>query len=183
MSNTILITGGAGFIGSCLVRQMLAEEPHTRIVNLDKLTYAGNLDSLRGVLHDPRHSFVQGDVANLQLVTNLIRQTRPAAIIHLAAESHVDRSIEGPGEFVHTNVVGTYTMLEAARKYWSGLADDERDAFRFLHVSTDEVYGSLGATGSFSESTPYALDRLIQHPKPLLITWFRPITPPTGFPH
>jgi dTDP-glucose 4,6-dehydratase len=156
MSDTILITGGAGFIGSCLVRQILAEEPHSRIVNLDKLTYAGNLDSLRGVLHDPRHSFVQGDVANLQLVTNLIRQTRPAAIIHLAAESHVDRSIEGPGEFVHTNVVGTYTMLEATRKYWSGLADDERDAFRFLHVSTDEVYGSLGATGSFSESTPYA---------------------------
>jgi dTDP-glucose 4,6-dehydratase len=156
MSNTILITGGAGFIGSCLVRQILEEEPHTRVVNVDKLTYAGNLDSLRGLLHDPRHSFVQGDVANLQLVTNLIRQARPAAIIHLAAESHVDRSIEGPGEFVHTNVVGTYTMLEAARKYWSGLTDDERDAFRFLHVSTDEVYGSLGATGSFCELTPYA---------------------------
>jgi dTDP-glucose 4,6-dehydratase len=156
MSNTILVTGGAGFIGSCLVRQILADEQHTRIVNLDKLTYAGNLDSLRGVLHDPRHTFVQGDVANLQLVTNLIRQSRPDAIIHLAAESHVDRSIEGPGEFVHTNVVGTYTMLEAARKYWSMLSDDNRDNFRFLHISTDEVYGSLGATGSFSESTPYA---------------------------
>src|SRR4051812_30369457 len=100
MSNTILVTGGAGFIGSCLVRQLVAEERHTRVINLDKLTYAGNLDSLRNVLHDPRHTFVHGDVADLQLVTNLIRQARPAAIIHLAAESHVDRSIEGPGEFV-----------------------------------------------------------------------------------
>ncbi|HEX3599730.1 MAG TPA: dTDP-glucose 4,6-dehydratase [Lacipirellulaceae bacterium] len=155
MTNTTLITGGAGFIGSCLVRQILAEEPNTRIVNLDKLTYAGNLDSLGDVFH-PRHTFARGDVADLELVTNLFRKTRPTAVVHLAAESHVDRSIEGPAEFVHTNVVGTFTMLEAARQYWSTLPTDERQRFRFLHVSTDEVYGSLGPTGLFDESTPYA---------------------------
>jgi dTDP-glucose 4,6-dehydratase len=156
MSNTILITGGAGFIGSCLVRQVIAEQPHTRIINLDKLTYAGSLDSLEAVLDSPRHTFVRGDVADMELVANLLQIFRPSSIVHLAAESHVDRSIDGPGAFVQTNVVGTFTMLEAARHYWSKLPVSERERFRFLHVSTDEVYGSLGPTGAFSEKTAYS---------------------------
>lgn len=156
MFNTILITGGAGFIGSCLVRQVIAEQPHTRIINLDKLTYAGNLDSLEAVLDNPRHTFVRGDVADMELVVNLLHKLRPSSIVHLAAESHVDRSIDGPREFVQTNVVGTFTMLEAARHYWSELSLSERERFRFLHVSTDEVYGSLGRTGAFSEETAYS---------------------------
>ena len=156
MSDTILITGGAGFIGSCLVRQILAEEPDTHVVNLDKLTYAGNLDSLETVLQHPRHTFVRGDVADGELVADLLRKTQPAAVVHLAAESHVDRSIDGPGAFVQTNVVGTFTLLEAARRHWSGLASSERQRFRFLHISTDEVYGSLGPTGAFNETTAYS---------------------------
>ena len=156
MFNAILITGGAGFIGSCLVRQVIAEQPHTRIINLDKLTYAGNLDSLEAVLDNPRHTFVHGDVADMELVVNLLNELRPSSIVHLAAESHVDRSIDGPREFVQTNVVGTFTMLEAARHYWSKLPVSESERFRFLHVSTDEVYGSLGPTGAFSEETAYS---------------------------
>jgi dTDP-glucose 4,6-dehydratase len=156
MFNTILITGGAGFIGSCLVRQVIAEQPHTRIINLDKLTYAGNLDSLEAVLDNPRHTFVRGDVADMELVVNLLHEFRPFSIVHLAAESHVDRSIDGPRDFVQTNVVGTFTTLEAARHYWSKLPISERERFRFLHVSTDEVYGSLGPTGAFSEKTAYS---------------------------
>jgi dTDP-glucose 4,6-dehydratase len=155
MFETILVTGGAGFIGSCLVRQLVGEQ-QSRVVNLDRLTYAGNLDSLGNALHHPRHTFVQGDVADAQLAADLFKQFRPSAVVHLAAESHVDRSIDGPGAFVQTNVVGTYTLLEAARTYWSRLPLAERDRFRFLHVSTDEVYGSLGASGAFSEATPYA---------------------------
>ncbi len=156
MSKTILITGGAGFIGSCLVRQLICAAPESRVVNLDRLTYAGNLDSLGNALHHPRHTFVCGDVADGKLVADLLERHRPDAVIHLAAESHVDRSIDGPGAFVQTNVVGTYTMLEAARRYWSQLTTADQQRFRFLHVSTDEVYGSLGATGAFSEETPYA---------------------------
>jgi dTDP-glucose 4,6-dehydratase len=156
MSNTFLITGGAGFIGSCLVRQVLAEQPTTRVINLDKLTYAGNLASLEDVLHHPRHTFVRGDVTDARLVSELLESCGPTAIMHLAAESHVDRSIDGPGAFVHTNVIGTYTMLEAARKYWHQLPPDASQRFRFLHVSTDEVYGELGPTGRFTETTPYA---------------------------
>ncbi len=156
MKDTILITGGAGFIGSCLVRQIIAERPHTRIINLDKLTYAGNLDSLASVLDHPRHTFVRGDVADAELVSNILGTTRPAAIVHLAAESHVDRSIDGPAEFVQTNVVGAFTLLETARGYWSSLSAGERQRFRFLHVSTDEVFGSLGAIGAFSETTAYS---------------------------
>jgi dTDP-glucose 4,6-dehydratase len=156
MQSTYLITGGAGFIGSCLVRQIVAEEPTTRIVTLDKLTYAGNLDSLQPVAHESRHQFVQGDVADAALVGDLLRTKRPTAVIHLAAESHVDRSIDGPAPFVQTNVVGTFTLLEAARDYWTSLPAVEQAAFRFLHVSTDEVFGSLGVEGAFTESTPYS---------------------------
>jgi dTDP-glucose 4,6-dehydratase len=152
----LLVTGGAGFIGSNLVLSTIAalDEP---IVNLDKLTYAGdlaNLDSLRG---DARHVFVQGDICDRALVRDLLQRHRPRAVVHLAAESHVDRSIEGPAPFVYTNVVGTFALLEEAREYWSGLPEPARGAFRFLHVSTDEVYGSLGpADPAFSETTPYA---------------------------
>jgi dTDP-glucose 4,6-dehydratase len=138
MSEAILITGGAGFIGSCLVRQLIAEEPAVRIVTLDKLTYAGNLDSLQPVINEPRHKFVQGDVADATLVRELLQTERPSAVIHLAAESHVDRSIDGPAAFVQTNVVGTFTMLDAARDHWKSLPAGEKDIFRFLHVSTDE---------------------------------------------
>ena len=151
----ILITGGAGFIGSTLVRQWLAEEQDD-VVNLDKLTYAGNLDSLGDAFHNPRHTFIQGDIADGAGMAAVLSDHRPRAIINLAAESHVDRSIDGPAEFVQTNVVGTFRLLEAARAYWSKLDGEERERFRFLHVSTDEVFGSLGAEGSFTETTPYA---------------------------
>ena len=153
--DTILVTGGAGFIGSNFVRQWLHEEPG-RLVNYDKLTYAGNLDSLADVLHDPRHIFIQGDICDGLMVRRLLEEYQPWAIVNFAAESHVDRSIDGPAEFVQTNVVGAFRLLEAARDYWSHLPPSEKDRFRFLHVSTDEVYGSLGPTGYFTEETPYA---------------------------
>ncbi len=156
MCDSILITGGAGFIGSCLVRQLIAEEAYTQVTNLDKLTYAGNLDSLASVLEHPRHTFVHGDIRDYHLMVDLIARTQPAAIIHLAAESHVDRSIDGPGLFIQTNIVGTYELLEAARFYWSRLPTDRQTRFRFLHVSTDEVYGTLGAAGAFTEEARYA---------------------------
>jgi dTDP-glucose 4,6-dehydratase len=152
----LLVTGGAGFIGSNFVTSMLAEagEP---IVNLDLLTYAGSLANLEAVRADARHSFVKGDICDRGMVRELFRLHRPRAVVHFAAESHVDRSIEGPAQFVQTNVVGTFSLLEEARAYWSSLAAPERAAFRFVHVSTDEVYGSLGsADPAFSESTPYA---------------------------
>ncbi len=150
----ILVTGGAGFIGSCLVRQLI-HEGHT-VINLDRLTYAGNLDSLASVLNVERHLFVQGDIGDSALVKHLLETHRPSAIVNLAAESHVDRSIDGPRAFVHTNVVGTFELLMAARAYWERLPSARKDVFRFLHVSTDEVYGSLGTSGKFSETTPYA---------------------------
>ena len=152
---TILVTGGAGFIGSCLVRQLIAAQD-SRVVNLDKLTYAGSLDSLESVIDDPRHVFVQGDIRDRSAVAALLEEHRPSAIINLAAESHVDRSIDHPAAFVQTNVVGAFQLLEAATDYWRKLPSKERAGFRFLHVSTDEVYGSLGETGAFSETTPYA---------------------------
>jgi dTDP-glucose 4,6-dehydratase len=153
---TILVTGGAGFIGSNFVIDWLAAEREP-VVNLDKLTYAGNLANLAGIADDPRHAFVRGDIADRALVEKLLTEHRPRAIVHFAAESHVDRSIHGPGEFVKTNVVGTFELLEAARGYWQGLEGAAREAFRFLHVSTDEVYGSLSDTDpAFSETTPYA---------------------------
>ncbi|QDX81143.1 dTDP-glucose 4,6-dehydratase [Denitratisoma sp. DHT3] len=151
---TLFITGGAGFIGSALVRLLLAESDW-RVVNIDKLTYAGNLESLAAVADSERHLFVQADVADRAAMDELFARHRPQGVIHLAAESHVDRSILGPAEFVQTNIVGTYVLLEAVRAYWSGLAEDERSRFRFHHVSTDEVFGSLGPQGLFSETTAY----------------------------
>lgn len=155
MTHTIIVTGGAGFIGSAVVRQWLAETSH-RIVCLDKLTYAGNMASLKPVLDNPRFAFAQIDIGDAAAVAALLAKEQPRAIVHLAAESHVDRSITGPGEFIQTNVVGTYVLLEAARAYWNGLDAAGKSAFRFHHVSTDEVYGTLGATGFFSETTAYA---------------------------
>jgi dTDP-glucose 4,6-dehydratase len=152
----IFVTGGAGFIGSNFVLDWLSQSDEL-VLNFDKLTYAGNLNNLATVLDDPRHVFVQGDVCDTAQVATLLARYKPRAIIHFAAESHVDRSIHSPGAFVTTNVNGTFGLLEAARAYWSGLAEPEKAAFRFLHVSTDEVYGTLGPNDApFSETTPYA---------------------------
>jgi dTDP-glucose 4,6-dehydratase len=151
----ILVTGGAGFIGSNFVLDWLAstDEP---VINLDKLTYAGNLENLAGLASDARHTFKQGDICDRALIDALLAQHQPRAIVHFAAESHVDRSIHGPGEFMRTNVEGTFVLLEATRAYWSGLSGSAREAFRFLHVSTDEVYGSLGPSDPpFAETNPY----------------------------
>lgn len=153
--NGILVTGGAGFIGGNFVRQWLSAEADP-LVNLDNLTYAGNLDSLADLAGDPRYSFVHGDIGDGQLVSRLLEEFRPRAVVNFAAESHVDRSIDGPAAFVETNVVGTFRLLEAGRRYWCSLTPSDREAFRFLHVSTDEVYGSLGPEGQFNESSPYA---------------------------
>jgi dTDP-glucose 4,6-dehydratase len=151
---TWLVTGGAGFIGGNFVLEAVAAG--TRIVNLDALTYAGNLDTLSSLQGNANHAFVHGDIGDRGLVSRLLAEHRPDAVVHLAAESHVDRSIDGPGAFVHTNVVGTLALLEASRDYWKSLDDAAAAAFRFLHVSTDEVYGSLGAEGKFTEATAYA---------------------------
>jgi dTDP-glucose 4,6-dehydratase len=152
MSKTLLVTGGAGFIGSALIRYVLASTQH-RIVNVDKLTYAGNLESLPNTANNPRYAFEQSDICDRAALERIFQQHKPDAVLHLAAESHVDRSIDGPGAFIQTNVVGTFTLLDVARHYWKSLA--ENNSFRFLHVSTDEVYGSLGETGYFTEETPY----------------------------
>jgi len=152
---TVMVTGGAGFIGSALVRRLIARSGY-RVVNVDKLTYAGNLDSLAEVEGHSRYAFERVDVCDAVAVRALFQRHRPLAVMHLAAESHVDRSIDGPAAFVETNVVGTFTLLGEATAYWGGLPPAERESFRFLHVSTDEVYGSLGATGAFTEATPYA---------------------------
>ena len=153
--NPILVTGGAGFIGGEFVRQWISEET-TPVINLDKLTYAGNLNSLDSVRNDPRHIFVNGDIGDSKCVQSLLAKHRPSAVINFAAESHVDRSIDGPAAFVETNVLGTFRLLEESRSYWQSLPESEKESFRFLHVSTDEVYGSLGAEGKFTETTPYA---------------------------
>ncbi|UVM21686.1 dTDP-glucose 4,6-dehydratase [Pseudomonas wadenswilerensis] len=152
----ILITGGAGFIGSALVRHLIRNTEH-EVLNLDKLTYAGNLESLVSIATDTRYEFVQADIADQATVGAVLQRFEPQVIMHLAAESHVDRSIDGPAQFIHTNIVGTYALLEATRAYWSGLPTIERAAFRFHHISTDEVYGDLhGVDDLFSETTPYA---------------------------
>ena len=150
----ILVTGGAGFIGSAVARHLIAETDHQVLV-LDKLTYAGNLDSLKPVENNPRYGFVQADILDASRLREILSSFRPHIVMHLAAESHVDRSIDGPGDFIQTNVVGTYTLLQAALHYWETLSGAERDGFRFHHVSTDEVFGSLGPEGFFTESSAY----------------------------
>ncbi len=153
--NTILVTGGAGFIGSNFIHMALKLN-NTRILNLDNLTYAGNLDSLRAIQFNPQYTFIQGNICDQSLVSKLLSNYRPTAIVHFAAESHVDRSIDSPATFVEANINGTFFLLEATRMYWRDLAGDQQARFRFLHVSTDEVYGTLGETGYFTEATPYA---------------------------
>jgi dTDP-glucose 4,6-dehydratase len=155
MRNTLLVTGGAGFIGSNFILQQMQDQS-SFIINLDKLTYAGNLRNLEGIAAD-RYQFIHGDIADRALVRQLLEKHQPCAIVHFAAESHVDRSIRGPEDFIRTNVDGTFALLEETRAHWSALPDEQRNRFRFLHVSTDEVYGSLGPDDPpFSETTPYA---------------------------
>jgi dTDP-glucose 4,6-dehydratase len=172
----IIVTGGAGFIGSAVCRHLLTETA-AEVVNVDKLTYAGNLDSLRTVSANPRYKFVRADICEESVIGDLFDKVRPDAVLNLAAESHVDRSITGSRSFIVTNVLGTHTMLEAARDYWSGLQGAAKERFRFLHVSTDEVYGSLGSDGLFSETTsydpssPYAASKAASDH--LAIAWYR----------
>ncbi|MCW2274278.1 dTDP-glucose 4,6-dehydratase [Rhodoblastus acidophilus] len=149
----ILVTGGAGFIGSAVCRYLVGEG--AQVLNVDKLTYAGNLESLRDIAGNPNYHFLKADICDRAAMDAAFENFRPDGVMHLAAESHVDRSITGAGDFVTTNVVGSFTLLEAARAYWGGLPAPQRDVFRFLHVSTDEVYGSLGPDGLFEETTPY----------------------------
>ena len=151
---TILVTGGAGFIGSCLIRQLVKESDY-HVINFDKLTYAGNLDSLQSVESASNYEFVQGDITDRAAVEKVLADFSPQLIANLAAESHVDRSIEGPAAFLQTNVGGTFELLDASLHYWKQLPTDQQAIFRFLHVSTDEVYGSLGAEGKFTETSPY----------------------------
>ncbi len=152
----ILVTGGAGFIGSAVVRHLIGNTAHT-VINVDKLTYAGNLESLASIGGSPRHIFERVDICDAAELRRVFKQHQPQRVMHLAAESHVDRSIDGPAEFIRTNVVGTYTLLEAAREYWRTLPQAERGSFRFHHISTDEVYGDLeGPDDLFRETTPYA---------------------------
>ncbi|PKF72354.1 dTDP-glucose 4,6-dehydratase [Pseudomonas fluvialis] len=152
----ILVTGGAGFIGSAVVRHLLKNTPH-QVVNLDKLTYAGNLQSLPGASENPAYRFEQVDICDAEGVARVLAEHRPDAVMHLAAESHVDRSIDGPAAFIQTNIIGTYSLLEACRQYWLGLCEEARSRFRFHHISTDEVYGDLeGTTELFTEQTPYS---------------------------
>ncbi|MBF0469910.1 MAG: dTDP-glucose 4,6-dehydratase [Gammaproteobacteria bacterium] len=155
MNNTLFITGGAGFIGSEVVRQLI-EQTDSTVVNIDKLTYAGNPESLTTVADHPRYHFEQVDICDATAIARLFSHYRPRGIMHLAAESHVDRSIDGPAEFIRTNISGTFTLLDTAKEYWSTLSAQDQKQFRFHHVSTDEVYGSLGESGLFSEESPYA---------------------------
>jgi len=155
MSKRFLITGGAGFIGSAVVRHLVRETGH-RVLVIDKLTYAGNLEALEPVSNDPRHAFVRADIVDSARMKDVFESYQPDVIIHLAAESHVDRSIDGPAAFIQTNIIGTYTLLETALAFWRIMPSGRRADFRFLHVSTDEVFGSLGSSGRFTETTSYA---------------------------
>jgi len=150
----IIVTGGAGFIGSAVCRHLVRDLGHT-VINLDKLTYAGNLASLKEIEDSPLYSFEQADICDREAMDRIFKAHQPDAVMHLAAESHVDRSITGAADFIQTNIVGTFVLLEAARDYWNALPEDRKAAFRMLHVATDEVYGSLGAHGLFEETTPY----------------------------
>lgn len=150
----IIVTGGAGFIGSAVIRHLISDTDHV-VLNLDKLTYAGNLSSLKIITNSPRYRFVQADICDRTALDTIFADFQPDAVMHLAAESHVDRSIDGPSVVIQTNIIGTFSMLEAARKYWNTLQAEARKSFRFHHVSTDEVYGSLGQDGLFTETTPY----------------------------
>jgi len=150
----LIVTGGAGFIGSAVIRHLIQNTEH-HVMNVDKLTYAGNLDSLVSVADSPRYQFAQLDIVDASAMNQLFQSYQPDAIMHLAAESHVDRSIDKPAEFIETNIVGTYTLLEATRNYWQALPEPRKSAFRFHHISTDEVYGSLGEDGLFTETNPY----------------------------
>ncbi len=152
---TYLVTGGAGFIGGNFVL-LTMQKPDVKVINLDALTYAGNLDTLQPLNDNPNHVFVEGDIRDRDLVRSLLKEHRPDYVVNFAAESHVDRSIDSPGDFILTNVVGAFEMLDGARDYWQSLEGAAKENFRFLHVSTDEVYGSLGKTGLFTETTPYA---------------------------
>lgn len=151
-----LVTGSAGFIGCNFVQQSLLETNVELVVSLDKLTYAGSLASLKAIEKEPRHKFIEGDICDRPLIRKLLKEHEFDAVVHFAAESHVDRSIEGPEVFVQTNVYGTFSLLEETRLYWQQLGEEQKAKFRFLHISTDEVYGTLGETGLFSEETPYA---------------------------
>jgi dTDP-glucose 4,6-dehydratase len=153
---TLLVTGGAGFIGGNFVLRSLAQDESLRIINLDALTYAGNLDTLASLARNPRHVFIHGDIGDGDRVGQLLAEYAPEAVVNFAAESHVDRSIDGPAAFVQTNIVGTLNLLQCALDYWRVLPADARQRFRFLHISTDEVYGSLGQSGAFRETSPYA---------------------------
>lgn len=153
-TKTIFITGGAGFIGSALVRHLIRLNNY-KVINIDKLTYSGNLESLKSVQDHPNYVFIKEDITHVREITSLFFEYKPTGIIHLAAESHVDRSIDSPRDFIVTNVLGTYSLLESARTYWNSLAEPEKSKFRFHHVSTDEVFGSLGAEGFFTEKTAY----------------------------
>ncbi len=150
----VLVTGGCGFIGSTFIRLLLAEEPDAEVTNLDLLTYAGNPRNLEDLPGSSRYRFVHGDVRDETVVEGLVRQAD--WIVNFAAESHVDRSIDSPGDFIRTNVLGAYELLEAAREHWGALRGEKQAGFRFLHVSTDEVFGTLGSLGHFSEATPYS---------------------------
>jgi dTDP-glucose 4,6-dehydratase len=153
-SRRILVTGGAGFIGSAVCRYLI-QSTNAEVINIDKLTYAGNLNSLKLIDGNPRYRFFKADICDAQIIGQLFLETNPDAVLHLAAESHVDRSIVGSRAFIETNIIGTYNLLETARRHWLGLSDAAKANFRFLHVSTDEVYGSLGVEGLFAEATPY----------------------------
>ena len=156
MKKKVLVTGGAGFIGSALVRHFIQNTPHY-VANIDKLTYAGNLESLESVVSSSRYRFFHSDICDAVSLDRIFTEYQPTSVMHLAAESHVDRSIDGPADFIQTNIVGTYTLLEAARRYWNGLEPAAKSAFRFHHISTDEVYGDLEGTDDlFTETTPYA---------------------------